>query len=221
MEPSVREDHDAVVVLAAEDTAQALRGVAHGVEGEEVVFADAVGFAEEFEAGFQDPGFGVLEGHADAEHGAAVMVVKVDAFADFAAGDAEEDGAAAVTAGRAVGFERQGGFLGVGGFDEDEFIFPDFVEGAHALPHVDDGFHVEVGGEEDDDAVGGQFAELEEDAAVVADDLGFVADGEAGGYGGLVGAAGYDHGEERAAGEGHAVGFLGDGGEAEHFGVHF
>ena len=77
----------------------------HGVEGEEVVFADAVGFAEELEAGFEDARFGVLEGHADAEDGAAVVVVEVDAFRDFAAGDAEEDGAAAVAAGCAVGFE--------------------------------------------------------------------------------------------------------------------
>ena len=221
MEAAVCQDHDAVVVFAAEYTAQALCSVPHGVEGEEVVFANAVGFSEEFEAGFEDAGFRVLEGHPDAEYGAAVVVVEIYAFADFAAGDAEEDGAAAVAAGRAIGFQCEGGFLRVGGFDKDEFVFPDFVQGAHALPHADDGFHVEVGGEEDDNAVGGEFAEFEEDAAVVADDLGFVADGEARGYGGLVGAAGYDHGEEGAAGEGHAVGFLGHGGEAEHFGVHF
>lgn len=221
MEPSVRENHDAVVIFPAEDAAEALRGVAHGVEGEEVVFADAVGFAEELEAGFEDAGFGVLEGDADAEHRAAVMVVEVYALRDFPPSDAEEDGAAAITTCGAVCFEGEGSFLCIRRFDEDEFEFPDFVEDAHALPHGDDGFHIEVRGEEDDDAVGGDFGKFLKESAVVSDDAGFVADLKAGGDGGLVGAAGDDHGEEGAAGEGHAVGFLDDGIEAEHFGVHF
>ena len=193
----------------------------HGVKGEEVVLADAVRLAQELEPGFEDAGFGVLEGHADAEHRPPVVVVEIDALAHFAAGHAEEDGAAAVAAGCAVGLEGEGGFLRVGRLDEDEFVLPDFVEGAHALPHADDALHVEVGGEEDDDAVRGQPAEFQEEGAVVADHARFVADLEAGGYGGLVGASGYDHGEEGAAGEGHGVGFLHDGGEAEHFRVHF
>ena len=221
LEAPVREHHDAVVVLAAEHAPEALRGVPHGVEGEEVVFADAVGFAQELEAGFQDAGFGVLEGDADAEHGAAVVVVEVDALADFASSDAEQDCAAAVATCGAVGFEGEGGLLGVRGFDKDEFEFPDFVESAHTLPHADDGFHVEVGGKEDDDAVGGDFGEFHKEGAVVTDDTRFIADLETGGNGGLVRAAGYDHGEKGAAGEGHTIGFLDDGGEAEHFGIHF
>lgn len=220
-EPSVREHHDAVIVFAAEDSPQALGGVAHGVEGEEVVFADAVGFAQEFEAGFEDAGFGVLEWDTDAEDGAAVMVVEIYPFADFSPGNAEEDGAAAVAAGGAVGFEGEGCFLRVRGFDEDEFVFPNFVEDAHALPHADDGFHVEVRREKNDKPIGSDFGEFGQEGAVVADDAWFVADLEAGGHGGLVGAAGDDHGEEGVAGEGHAVGFLHDGVEAEHFGVHF
>ena len=91
----------------------------HGVEREEVVFADAVGFAEEFETGFEDSGLGVLEWDADAEDGAAVVVVEINAFGDFAAGDAKENGATAVAAGCAVGFKCEGGFLGIGCFDED------------------------------------------------------------------------------------------------------
>lgn len=101
--------------------------MAHGVEGEEVVFADTVGFAQELEARFEDAAFGVLEGHADAEHGAAVVVVEVDAFANFAARNAQQDGAAAVTARGAVGFQGERGFLRVRGFDEDEFVLPDLV----------------------------------------------------------------------------------------------
>ncbi len=107
-----------------------MRGVAHGVEGEEVVFADAVGFPQEFEARFEDAAFGVLEGDADADDGAAVVVVEVDAFGDFAAGHAEEDGAATVAACGAVGLESERGFLTIGRFDEDEFVVPDFVEDA-------------------------------------------------------------------------------------------
>lgn len=195
--------------------------MAHRVEGEEVVFADAVRLAQELEAGLQDAGFRVLERHAHAEHRSSVMVVEVYAFRDFPAGDAEEDGAAAVAAGGAVRFEGEGSFLGVGRLDEDEFVLPDFVEDAHALPHADDGFHVEVRREEDDEAVRGDFRELGEQGAVVADDAWFVADLEGGGDGLLVGASGDDHGEEGGAGEGHGVGFLYDSREAEHFRVHF
>ena len=57
--------------------------------------------------------------------------------------------------------------------------------------------------------------------AIVSDYAGFVPDLESRGYGGLVGAAGYYHGQERPAGEGHAVRFLNYGCESEHLGVHF
>lgn len=57
--------------------------------------------------------------------------------------------------------------------------------------------------------------------AIVSDYAGFVPDLESRGYGGLVGAAGYYHGQERPAGEGHAVRFLDYGCESEHLGVHF
>lgn len=89
----------------------------HGVEGEEVIFSNSVGFAQEFEAGFEDAGFGVLEGDADAEHGPAVVMVEINAFRDFAAGDAEEYCSSAVAACRAVGFQGEGCFLAVGRFD--------------------------------------------------------------------------------------------------------
>lgn len=193
----------------------------HCVEGEEVVFADPVRFPEELETGFEDPGFGVLEGDPHAEHRASVMVVEIYTFGDFPTGDAEQDGAAAVAASGAVSFECQGSFLGIRRFDKDEFVFPNFIKDFHALPHADDGLHVEVRREEDNEAVWRDFREFCQQGTVVADDAGFVADLEAGGNGRLIGAAGDDHGEEGVAGEGHAVGFLDDGGEAEHFGVHF
>ena len=132
----------------------------HSVEGEEVIFANTVRLTQELQTSFKDAGLGVLEGHADAEHGTAVVVVEVDALGDFAPRDAEQDGSAAVAAGSAVGFECEGRFLRVRGLDQDEFEFPDFVEDAHALPHTDDGFHVQVGGEEDNDAVRGDFGEF-------------------------------------------------------------
>lgn len=56
---------------------------------------------------------------------------------------------------------------------------------------------------------------------IVADYAGFVPDLESRGYGGLVGATGYYHGQERPTGEGHAVRFLNYGCESEHLGVHF
>ena len=134
--------------------------MSHGVEGEEVVFADAIGLAEKFEAGFQDSRLGVLEGYAYAEHRSSVVVVEIYTFRHLPPRDAEQDGAATVAACRAVGLESQRGLLRIGRFDENEFVFPDLVESAHALPHADDGFHVQIGGKEDDDAVGGELAEL-------------------------------------------------------------
>lgn len=47
----------------------------------------------------------------------------------------------------------------IGRFNEDEFEFPDLVKDAHALPHADDGFHVEIRGEEHHNAVGRDFRE--------------------------------------------------------------
>lgn len=219
-EAAVREHHDAVVVLAAEDAAEALRGVAHGVEGQEIVLADAVRLAQELEPGLEDARLGVLERHADAEHGAAVVVVEVDALGDLPAGDAQQDGAAAVAAGGAVRLERERRLLRVGRLDEDELVLPDVVEDAHALPHADDGFHVEVRGEEDDEAVGRDPREVGQQRAVVAHHARLVADLEGGGDGRLVAAARDDHGQEGGARERHRVGFLHHGREAEHLGVH-
>ena len=68
----------------------------------------------------------------------------------------------------------------VGRFDEDEFVLPDFVESAHALPCADYKLHVKVGREEDDDAIGGDFGEFQEQRAVIAYDTGIVADLKAG-----------------------------------------
>ena len=57
--------------------------------------------------------------------------------------------------------------------------------------------------------------------SVVSDDTKFIANGKAGGDGGLVGAAGDDHRQEGAAGESHTVRLLHNGSEAQHFGIHF
>ena len=79
----------------------------HGVERQEVVLANTVRLAEEFEAGFQNARFGVLEGNAHAEHSAAVMMVEIYTFRDLASSDTEEDSASAVAACCAIGFESQ------------------------------------------------------------------------------------------------------------------
>lgn len=153
LEAAVRQHHDAVVVLAAQHTAQALRRVPHRVEGEEVVLADAVRLAQELESRLEDARFRVLERHPDAQHRAPVVVVEINALRDFSSRDAEQDGAAAVAARRAIRFQRQRRFLAVRRFHQDELELPDLVQDAHALPHADDGFHVKIGGEEHDDPV--------------------------------------------------------------------
>ena len=108
------------------------------------------------------------------------MVVEIYTFRDLASSDTEEDSASAVATRCAIGFESQRSFLCVGRFNEDEFVFPDFVEGAHALPCADYKLHVKVRGEEDDDAIGGDFGEFQEQRAVIAHNTGIIADLKAG-----------------------------------------
>ncbi len=133
-----------------------------------------------------------MEGYADAEHGATVVVVEVDAFGHFATRDAEEDGAAAVAAGCAVGFEREGGFLTVGRFDEDQFVVPDFVKDTlfesvveswhgcvggvfyHPLPHADDAFHIQIAREENHNSIWCDLGELHQQIAIVPNICGII-----------------------------------------------
>ena len=162
LESSVAEDHDSVVILSSEHTPQALCRMPHGVERKEIILADSIVLAQEFETRFQDTRLCVLEWHSDTEHSAAIMVVEIDTFRDFTSGDTEEDSASAVTACCAVGFQRQGGLLRVGRLNEYQLEFPDLVKNAHALPHADDRFHVEIRGEENDYAVRSNFRKLHE-----------------------------------------------------------
>ena len=119
LEAPVAQNHNPVIILPSQHTPQALRRMPHGVEREEIILPDPIVLAQEFEARFEDAGLRVLEGHTDAEHRAAVMVVEIDPLGDFAPRDAEEDRAPAVAACGAVGFQGQGGFLRVRGFHED------------------------------------------------------------------------------------------------------
>lgn len=62
--PLVGEDDDAVVLLAADNAADALAGLPQRVEGEEVLLADAEGVAQEDEARPQHVRQRVLKGDA-------------------------------------------------------------------------------------------------------------------------------------------------------------
>jgi len=57
------------------------------VKGQEIIFADTVVVTEEFEAGFEDAGFGVLVGDAKHDYCAAVLVIEIDSFRDFTSTD--------------------------------------------------------------------------------------------------------------------------------------
>ena len=124
------------------------------------------------------------------------MVIEIYTFGDFASSDAEKDSATAVAAGCAIGFEGEGGFLRVRGFDENEFEFPDLVENSHTLPHGDDRFHVEVRRKEHHHAIRGNFGEFHEEATVITYNARFITDLKARGDGGLVGATCDNHGQE-------------------------
>lgn len=132
----------------------------HGVERQEVVLPDTVVLAEEFEAGFEDARLCVLERDSDTQHRTAIVMIEVYTFGDFTSGDAEQNSSSAVAARRAVRLKRQRRFLRVGGFDENELEFPDLVQDTHALPHADNGLHVEIRREENYDSVRSNFGKI-------------------------------------------------------------
>ena len=63
--------------------------MAHRVKGEKVVLTDAVCLPEELEPRFEDARLGVLEWHADAQHGAPVVMVEIDSFRHLAPRDTQ------------------------------------------------------------------------------------------------------------------------------------
>lgn len=171
--------------------------------------------------GFEDMWFGVLEGDVDIEYSVVVLVVEIDIFWDFIMGDIEEDSVMVVVVCGVVGFEGERGFLCIRGFDEDEFVFLDFVKDFYVLLYVNDGFYVEVWWEEDDEIIWGNFGEFGEEIVVVFNYVGFVMYLEVGWYGSLIGVVGDDYGKEGFVGKGYVIGFLDDGGEVEYFWVDF
>ena len=174
-----------------------------------------------------------MEGHADAEHGAAVVVVEIYPFGDLATGDAEHDCPAAVAAGGSVGFEGEGGFLRVGGFDEDEFVFPDFVEDAllrceyvnkilrnskeserkkyrsthHALPHTNDALHVKITRKEYHHPIRRNLRKLNQQITIIPHDTRIIPNLKSTTNMDLITPPRHDQWQETPAGKGHAIGF--------------
>lgn len=74
------------------------------------------------------------------------------------------------------------------------------IQYAHALPHANYHLHVELGGKDDDEAIGGDFGEFELEDSVVAHDTRVRAVGEAGCDSLLVGTLAVDQWVEGAAG---------------------
>lgn len=72
-------------------------------------------------------------------------------------------------------------------------MFPDFIEDAHALPHTDDGFHVEVRGEENDKSIRCDPCEFLEQASIVSDYTNVVSVLKAGRDDRLIRTSSYNH----------------------------
>lgn len=107
------------------------------------------------------------------------MMVEIDTLRYLAPCDTEQYRSSSIATSRPVSLKRKRRFLTVWRLHQDELVFPYVIEDAldqdhyccqivvrllisahHSLPHADDGFHVEITREEDNDAVRGDFGEL-------------------------------------------------------------
>eukprot|EP00976_Prorocentrum_cordatum_P067901 1178921-Prorocentrum_minimum.AAC.5 len=70
--------------LGADDAADALRGLADGVEGEEVVLGNLKRLPQVLQPRAQDAAESVLVGHPEHDHAPPVVPVEVDAFRHLA-----------------------------------------------------------------------------------------------------------------------------------------
>lgn len=167
--PGIGKNHQSVIGLGSNDPSDALGGLAQGIEIEKILLPNLVMSLEVLQPGPQDVGEGVLKGHPEHDYGATVMAIKIDALRDFPSGHTEENSTSSGVAGAAVVVEGKRGLDDILGFYEYQLGFGEVAEDAHAVPLANDGFHVAVGGEERDDAVGDAGAEFDEYGAVVAD----------------------------------------------------
>ena len=158
----VCEDHLPVVVLGAENTADALARLPHCIERQEVLVTDLVVFLEELHASSQVPTQRVLERNAKDYDASAIVSSEVNTLGDFTSSDREKYGTSAIVTGLLVIFERQNCFQVVLSLNENEFVLEHALQDAHFIPLDNHVLHVLVAREEADHAVGDYPAELDQ-----------------------------------------------------------
>ena len=116
--PLIREYHETVIRLAADDPSHALRRLSHRVERKKIRLFDLERLAKILQPRAEYSGESVLVRDAVHDYRASVVPVEVDALGDFAARDAQEHGASAAVTRSPVVVERQAGLHHVLGLDE-------------------------------------------------------------------------------------------------------
>mmetsp|Transcript_25384 Transcript_25384/g.60425 ORF Transcript_25384/g.60425 Transcript_25384/m.60425 type:complete len:201 (-) Transcript_25384:1749-2351(-) len=177
--PLVCEDHDTIIALGSNDSAQTLRSLPHRVEVQELRFLDVVVLAQKLQPCSQLARQRVLEGHTEKHHAAPVVTVKVNPFCDLAAGHGKEDGALARVAGLAVQIEGIGGGHHIRGLNEDQLVLQYPCNDACLVPFLQYLLEVAVRGEEAYQAVGDLLHQLLQQHPVVLYHAGVFSQAEA------------------------------------------
>ena len=163
----IGEDHQPIVILGSQDSAHALRGLTHGIEGEEVCIADLVVFLEEEHAGAQVSRGGVLEWDSKHHDTPSIVACKIDSFRHFTASNGEKHSTSAIVTSLLVVLKSHDCLFVVFGLDEDQFVLEDALENAHLVPLDNHMLHVPVRREEANHAVGHDSTELFQEVAIV------------------------------------------------------
>ena len=84
---SIGKDHEPVVVLASQNSANALGCLSHSIKSQEVLTPDGILLFKELHASPQVSGQRVLERHTKNYHSSTVVIIEIHAFRHFSPSD--------------------------------------------------------------------------------------------------------------------------------------
>jgi hypothetical protein len=165
--PRVRKDHQTIVHLAAEDSADALARLSHRIERQKIVLPNPIVVFEIGTTRVQMPRESVLIRHAKNHDATPVVLCEIDTLRNLAAGDGEEYGTATILARLFIIIQGMHSFKVIFRLNIDQFVSLDFLQYFHFIPLQYHVLHVLVACKEDNNSVRDDLGELDEQLALV------------------------------------------------------